>query len=482
MADRPVDSIPEKLSTIERSSVPLIRWLEELVDRPGFGTCIAFMAVIAGCLASFFTDDIKNAVPFVWPLPWHGQINPFALFFWIFVLTWFALFWVQQRVASKTIAFLQKQASEIAGKVVAVSKDIATIDKNTESIGKATQDIHLNVEATRESAADLHKSSQEALEKIERVNQAVTTVQKSATDLHKSSQEALGKIEHVDHAIKTVQDSAANLQKIVETLPLGAFVGEFGRLMAMAQDILGKGIARQSKIKDKGRLVVLLRDLLSIAATLAEAYDGRSNVRYAANVMIYVPAKPDKPYVAEPFLSLLKFWPKTEADLKSLSGVLVLTKDFTSPAHAHEKGHDTDDLVEELAFAIPKELRNNKTGQWRVLPGAPRVYVGEGVQSGSLRTRTHLIEDIGNFNFQELDIEKGCIKELQAYYGESGIGKAARSCLTFPLLNSGGQRYAVLNIHCNESPWLNGPGERQRNFTMLILPLVGEIGNVLELL
>jgi hypothetical protein len=444
-------------TTIEFSQYRLIRGIEKFVERPASGTWIAFLALIAGCLASFFTDDIKTSVPFRWPgcdFPWPGHLNVIALSFWIVVGIWFVLFWVQQRVASKTIALLQKQAAEIAGKVTEVSKDVSTIGSDTHAIGLSTETIHQNVQLANESA----------------------------TQLRNASEDARKKIEHVDQAVNEVRQSAATLRLMMETLPIGGFIAEFGRLTAVAQDSVGSNITRQSKISED-ELTKLLRDLLSIVSTLAEAYDGRSNVRYAANVMFFVPADSDPPYFSDPILALLKFWPRKEEALLDLDGVLVLTKDFTSAAHAHEKDHQVDDMLEEFAFAVPKEVRNDLTGQWRVLPGAPRVYVGEGVQSASPRTRTHVINDVANFDFRrEVEIDEESLEELRAYYAEGGKGNAAKSCLTFPLLDSGGETYAVLNIHCNESPWLNGPGDRQRNFTMLVLPLVGEIANVMELL
>jgi hypothetical protein len=439
MASSPVHDQTPQL-TIEKSSIRPVRWLEEVVGKPWFGTWIAFMALFAGCIASIFTDDIKASVPFQWPgrnFPWPGRVD-----------------WVQQRVASKTIALLQRQAREIAGRVVEVSTNVTTIGTDTRAIGNATETIHTNVLSTQKSAADLSDASQKVLKRIE----------------------------HVDGAIKTVQSSAAKLQEIVETMPLGTFVGEFGRLTAIAEDLLTRDIAKQPKVS-ADQLAILIRDLLSIVATLAESYDGRSNVRYAANIMIYVPSDQKPPYLSTNALDLLKFWPKTDAALEALAGVLILKRDFASFAHAFESGHAVDEELEELAFAIPKETKNNQTGKWRVLPGAPRVFVGGGVTSSSERLRTHLIDDIRNFDFQAtLDIDESCAEELKHYYRDGGPGDAARSCQTFPLPDSGGNVRAVLNIHCSDSPWLARSGDRQRNFTMLILPLVAQTGNVLELL
>jgi len=204
-------------------------------------------------------------------------------------------------------------------------------------------------------------------------------------------------------------------------------------------------------------------------------------VRYAANIMVYIKATIDPPYLDSEERTLLRFWPKEK--LEALDGVIVLLRDFTSVAHAFEEKHGVDPLVEELAFAIPKETKNAKTGKWRVLPGAPRVFVGGGDPSISERLRTHLVEDIGSFDFEnELDIDSSTARELKHYYQDGGPGASAKSCLTFPLLNTKGQVRAVLNIHCSSSPWLGGRGPRQANFAMLALPLVSEIGNLLELL
>jgi hypothetical protein len=449
------DSSKTTSTTIELSSIPPIRWIEKLVDRPGFGTWIAFLALIAGCLASFFTDDIKASVPFRWPVrdfPWPGRLNEIALLFWVVVGVWFILFWVQQRVASKTIALLQKQAADIAGKVIEVSKDVSTIGSDTHAIGISTETIHKNVQAANQSAHDLRRASEEAQKKID----------------------------HVDQAVNKVQQSAATLREIVETLPLGPFIGQFGLLIGKMQDLLAKCITRVAIIPGAD-LSGPIRDLLSFAATLAEVYDGRAQVRYAANIMVYIKATADPPYLQSEVQTLLRFWPKEE--LGALEGVIVLLRDFSSVAHAFEEKQGVDPLVEELAFAIPKETKNTKTGKWRVLPGAPRVFVGGGDPSISERLKTHLVEDIGSFDFEnELDIDADCARELQLYYQDGGPGSSAKSCLTFPLLDTKGQIRAVLNIHCSSSPWLGGRGPRQANFAMLALPLVSEIGNLLELL
>jgi hypothetical protein len=196
--------------------------------------------------------------------------------------------------------------------------------------------------------------------------------------------------------------------------------------------------------------------------------------------MVYIKATIDPPYLDSEELTLLRFWPKDQ--LAALDGVIVLLRDFTSVAHAFEGERGIDPLVEELAFAIPKETKDIKTGKWRVLPGAPRVFVGGGDPSISERLSTHLVEDIANFDFtNELDIDANSAAELKRYYQDGGPGSSAKSCLTFPLLNTKGEIRAVLNIHCSSSRWLGGRGLRQTNFAMLVLPLVSEVGNLLEL-
>lgn len=446
-----------KAATIKRSSIGLIALLEGIVDQPGSGTLIAFLAVIAGCLASFFTDDIKQTFPFKIPgvsFPFPGQINWIAVLFWIVVLIWFLLFWVQQVVASKTIAFLQSQALEIAQKVVAVSGGVETIGRSTAMISSATEGIRTELNASK----------------------------RSAEELGKASQEALAKIDSVDQAIKAVHDNASRLQKMVETLPLGPTIGEFGLLMSEAEDLLASQIPRKTTV-DLRNMVELTRDLLSIAATFAARYDGRATVRYAANIMTYVAAEETSPYLPAEITDLLRFWPKDEEGLKDLRGVLVLSKDFTSVANAPRNGHPADDEIEPLAFAIPKEPFNKETKKWRVLPGAPRAFVGEGVHGASPRLSTHLVENIGRGDFYDsLDLSPESVKELEIYYGEGGPGKTARSCCTFPLITSDGRVGSVLNIHCDNASWLNGPGERQSNFAMLALPLISEIGTVFELI
>ncbi len=444
---------------IERSSFAPLAWLEGKVDRPGSGTLIALMAVFAGCLASFFTDEIKQSFPFKIPgvsFPFPGEVSWISLFFWILVLAWFALFWVQQRVTIKTISFLQKQASAIAEKVVAVSGDVTTIGESTKSIGTATENIRLDLSAAKSSA----------------------------NELRKASQEALGKIESIDQAVKAVNDSATKLQKMVETLPLGPTMAEFGRLMAEAEDLLATNMPRKSDL-DIVLMAELTRDLLSIAATLAEIYDGRSNVRYAANIMMYIAATDTPPYLPSGIQPLLRFWPKEQKDdLKALKGVLVLSTDFTSYAHAFRaKSHLVDNEVDAVAFAIPKEPFNTRTKKWKVLPGAPRTFIGEGITGSVRRLKTHLVEDIGRGNYwSDLELSPECAKDLEHYYSDGGRGQSARSCCTFPLLNSDGTVTSVMNIHCDNASWLNGTGERQSNFRMLALPIVSEIASVFELI
>jgi hypothetical protein len=143
----------------------------------------------------------------------------------------------------------------------------------------------------------------------------------------------------------------------------------------------------------------------------------------------------------------------------------------------------SDDAIDQVAFAIPKHPLDTVTKKWRVLPGAPRAFVDEGVVGRSARLKTHLVENIAQGRYwDDLDLPPDGIQELKEYYGVGGRGAAAISCCTFPLLNSSGKVCAVLNIHCDSPSWLNGTGERQSNFSMLALPIVGEIGNVFELI
>jgi hypothetical protein len=446
---------------LPHSSNSVVRWLEEFAGRAGFGTWIAFLALVAGCLASFFTDDIKSAVPFQWPgvnYPWPGRINVLALEFWIVVLTWFVLYWVRQRVESKSIGILQRRAAEISKQVDSVEKNVSQIGADTHSIGIATEIIHVSVEGTKNSAGLLREAT------------AATAA----------------KLEHIDEAVKNVQQNAERLQTTIETMPLGSFLADFGYLIVHSQGLLTKNIREQLRDNvDEKALLNVIRKLMGSVATLAAKYDGRPNAGYGANIMLFVPARKEPPYFAEEIIERLRFFPKKEADLASLRGALVLVKELNSRANAFEGEEDRDDEIEALALGIPQEPFDLETGKWRLFPGPARVFVGAEGGSSSNRLAAEIVDDYGSVGSTDLDSRSqisSAIHDFRNYYGEQGRGRAARSSVSFPLIDWRGEARGVLNIYCDTPPWLGRTGIRQQNFTMLALPLVGDIARLTETL
>lgn len=258
-----------------------------------------------------------------------------------------------------------------------------------------------------------------------------------------------------------------NIDKAVQAFPLGGFIRKFALAVCKSEDSLCSVAPRfAGATPDKSALVAILRELLSDIASIAAAYDGRGTIRYAANVMFFAENDNLQTYAKIPMLG---------GAHTNLEGALILQAAFSAEQDVPEK---PDGLPSEVVLPVPKS-----TDSKSLLPGAPRVYRRAVSIKASQRMQTHGVDDIRTWDFATLGWTEAQVGDARDYYSDSGAGRAVRSFMSFPLFGQDTQAViAVLNIHCNDSNWMNGDKEKKGNAVALLMALVNEVGRVVRLI
>lgn len=252
---------------------------------------------------------------------------------------------------------------------------------------------------------------------------------------------------------KAAQDAlerrSAELAGLIRTMPPREFLSFFAGLHEHAE--FARRIALASG-GDHADIELAIRYVLEIVALLARDFDREADpdVRYAANLMVFVPEHEvlatDLP-VLLPRLRLMH----PGRFIRDLRGVLVLRRELSAVAEADEPEGRPDPNVPEIALPIPlpdDERDPARTGEtfsrWKVLPGAPMAFV-----RGELEVYTDA-DDMVNWCHQHGAFDPAVIAGIQAHFSQPGQHGIV-SFASFPVYLSGPRRTAlgVLNVHRN---------------------------------
>ena len=254
---------------------------------------------------------------------------------------------------------------------------------------------------------------------------------------------------------------------------------------AASAEIAGEALSTllPRKIEADGNLSDVeeaVTSLLSVMATLAYRYDAQPRTPtgaalYAANVMVFIPIAAQSPYLAADVQESLRFFP-AESDPGQLDGVLKLVPQLTFSTATD----GLDETVPGIALPVPR-VPKAASGRWRVLPGAPLAFVGEGVDGyADVSTLRAWFDESADFPGSVRD-------EVVDYF--AGPGAASRSFVS-RRLRWGGEKLGVLNLHAN-LPNLLGVSdhhasqeasvERRAEFFALMTPLLRDLEGAVKL-
>jgi hypothetical protein len=256
----------------------------------------------------------------------------------------------------------------------------------------------------------------------------------------------------------------------VATLPPGGFVQELGCLICECEDSVTGKAPRSTQVD----VTADLRRLLRSIAKLAGSYDGRDKVRYAANVMFFV----DAVHLSH-FEDLLLFG-KPDMKAGNLQGAMILVKDYSSAARGDSLGEDPE--LSNVALPIVKPPNSGAKRRY-ILRGAPAVFLEDTKTAPVKRMKTDVVNDVRKFDFKALGLDEDEVNAVKTAYNTEGkTGQQVMSFMSFPLFRRTGEKLGALNIHCSMIQWMGGEEERQDKCAMLLMPLVNEVGNLMELI
>jgi len=157
-----------------------------------------------------------------------------------------------------------------------------------------------------------------------------------------------------------------------------------------------------------------------------------------------------------------------DLDQGSLRGVLHLRPELSCSTLSKDNKPDSIDMV---AFPVPDEHKYKQF--WKILPGAKKAFVtGKVDNHDDVETLVEWCQKHGDFTEPVLD-------QVRAYLEKND---SVKSFVSFPLVDTAGQSFAVLNVHSNKECIL-GPSQQKRDvFHAMIAPFLYELANALRLL
>lgn len=274
-----------------------------------------------------------------------------------------------------------------------------------------------------------------------------------------------------DTARARLEDAARRIEVLVQTLPPEAFRGQFAQVADASHDALAEVLPRTAEedltADDLGRFI---RTLLRQVAELARVYDdqplkGRTPAVYAANVMLFVGTSQTAPALPEDVVSSLRFVTPGQ-DFAKLAGALWMRRDLFA---TNLSGEEPADLPE---LSLPVDAVQKRQGRWTLLPGAPRAFATDDVDSyADTHTLARFCAETGDF----LEVTRA---ELHTYFTE-GPGTSVRSFISRPLV-SAERRLGVLNLH-SDTVNILGPAEgRQQVFQAVLTPILLELADAVS--
>lgn len=266
---------------------------------------------------------------------------------------------------------------------------------------------------------------------------------------------------------------SAELSRLVRTLPPSDFLSTFRKIFWDCGNALVETVNSQPAELTPDAIEGAIRIVLFGVATLAQKFDAAApDVVYASNIMLFRPADTLSASEGENVRSFLRFSP-AETDLRALRGVLVLERKLsTTTAGGTPPG--ADDSLIPLALPVPAEIRDQRTGRWKALPGAPMAFSTGGLES-YIDTLT-----LGAWCRRDGDFPESTAAAIDDYF-RSDRARFVRSFISIAIKPLQGDAVGVLNIHRNQ-PGLLEEKEPVQQFAPLVSPFIFVLIRLLELL
>jgi hypothetical protein len=246
------------------------------------------------------------------------------------------------------------------------------------------------------------------------------------------------------------------LERLIRTMPPEGFLAKFDELYKQSHAI---AVLAFSEGATKDDVEEAIRVILDCIVSLAHFFDGYPpNVRYSANIMLFVACAELKTDEREALRQRLQFVPN-DTDLSALRGVLDLQVALSTTTDTHDPVPD-DQLV---PFALPvhkapaKVVNGNR--RFRILPGAPEAF------EFSKLAGFHDIAMLESWCREKGDFPPTTIEDILAYF-RTGPGQSIKSFCSVPLARWDHEEpVGVLNIHRDAEDMLKQKG------AVLFIPL-----------
>jgi hypothetical protein len=265
---------------------------------------------------------------------------------------------------------------------------------------------------------------------------------------------------------------SAELSRLIRTLPPSDFLSTFRKIFWDCGNALVETVNSAPEELTREAIEGAIRIVLFGVATLAQKFDAAApDVVYAANIMLFRPAINLSGNDGEKVRANLRFLP-TETDLRALRGVLILERTLsTTTASGSPPG--ADDSLTPLALPVPTEIRDQQTGRWKALPGAPMAF-----STGGLEAYVDTLT-LGAWCRREGDFPESIAAGIDEYF-RSNRAQSVRSFISIAIKPLRGDAIGVLNIHRNQ-PGLLEEKEPVQQFAPLVSPFVFVLIRLLEL-
>jgi len=257
---------------------------------------------------------------------------------------------------------------------------------------------------------------------------------------------------------QAVDESINELVEVLRSQPPSDLLGVFKETYEKCDRV-----ARVESQPNRAELAKKIRAVLTGLATLARRFDGEAeSVRYATNIMIFVPTAhltPTSAQVKQLEAFLLHRDPETS--LEKYRGILLLEHELSTVVPSG----DPDMEVKRIAFQIP-HTANLKTsgGKWRVIPGAPMAFIKgdcDGYADANRLTEWVRANSVLGDDF---------VRALDKYFREHGA--QVQSFVSLALSDgSGSEPLGVVNIHRNRPDMLRAE-QKLKHFLPLVAPFV----------
>jgi hypothetical protein len=271
-------------------------------------------------------------------------------------------------------------------------------------------------------------------------------------------------------ASKELHDRADELKELIRTIPPEDFLiafNDFFRECCGAKQAVPAGSLPPTATVEKA-----IRIVCGGVAALAQRFDRQpASTLYAVNIMLFRPANLLTEAEIPTLKERLRFI-TPETDPRTLRGILDLQAELSTSTQDPRHGRDAS--LEAIALPVPIVEKVQRTGKWRVLPGAPLAFCRnkpDGYQD--MKTLAHWCETDGTF-------DDGIIEEIRGYFDRS---TTIRSLIALPLqrFDGSGETIGVLNIH-SQLPGLLDVPRMEKQFVPMITPFQAILVDLLDIL